>query len=144
MKIKIINGPNLNLLGTREPEIYGRETLESINSAAKSFADRHGIETDFFQSNHEGEIIDEIQKAFRDGFDGIIINPGGYTHTSVSIRDAIAASPLPVVEVHLSNIFGRENFRRESITAPVCKGVISGFGRDAYILALAAFIADKL
>ncbi len=137
MKIQIINGPNLNLLGVREPEVYGRQSfgdyLEQLH------ADNPGIEIDYFQSNVEGEIINKVQEA---GFecDGIILNAGGYTHTSVAIRDAIKAVPAPVIEVHISNVYAREEFRHHSMLSAVCLGVIAGFGTDSYRLALSALV----
>ena len=140
MKLKIINGPNLNMLGLREPEIYGLDTLENINNEILEFAKNTGISIDFFQSNVEGEIVTEIQKAYFDKFDGIILNAGGYTHTSVAIRDAISSVDIPCVEVHLSNIYGREEFRATSIIAPVCIGQISGFGKNVYKLAILSFM----
>ena len=139
MKIKIINGPNLNMLGMREPHIYGKETLEDINEEIKAFAQKKNIEVSFFQSNSEGDIIDEIQKSYKENCNGIIINPGAYTHYSYAIRDAVASVPAPVVEVHLSNIYGREDFRSKSVIAPVCRGQISGFGKKVYFLALMSF-----
>ncbi|MBQ0104685.1 MAG: type II 3-dehydroquinate dehydratase [Armatimonadetes bacterium] len=139
MKIKIINGPNLNMLGMREPHIYGKETLEDINEEIKAFAQKKNIEVSFFQSNSEGDIIDEIQKSYKENCNGIIINPGAYTHYSYAIRDAVASVPVPVVEVHLSNIYGREDFRFKSVIAPVCRGQISGFGKKVYFLALLSF-----
>lgn len=140
MKIKIINGPNLNFLGIREPGVYGDESLEQINGEIKDFAEKNSIVCDFFQSNREGEIIDCIQSAYTEKYDGIILNAGGYTHTSVSIRDAVKSVNIPCVEVHLSNIYSREEFRQISLIAPVCKGQISGFGKMGYILALLSFI----
>ena len=139
MKIKIINGPNLNMLGMREPHIYGKETLDDINEEIKAFAEEKNIEVSFFQSNSEGDIIDEIQKSYKENCNGIIINPGAYTHYSFAIRDAAASVPVPVVEVHLSNIYGREDFRSKSVIAPVCEGQISGFGKKVYFLALLTF-----
>ena len=140
MKLKIINGPNLNMLGVREPVVYGTDTLEKINSEIEMFAHKIGIKAGFFQSNVEGEIVSEIQKAFFDKFDGIILNAGGYTHTSVAIRDAISSVDIPCVEVHLSNIYGREEFRAKSIIAPVCIGQITGFGKNVYKLAILSFM----
>lgn len=142
MKILIINGPNINLLGTREPEIYGTLTLEQINTELESFAKELGAETISFQSNIEGEIVDAIQKAKCEwGCDGIVINPAAYTHTSVAIRDAISAVALPTVEVHISNIHAREEFRKNSFIAPVCIGQICGFGLDSYKLGLKGLLA---
>lgn len=139
MKILIIHGPNLNLLGKREVEVYGKVTLESINKELKSLAEKKGVELEFLQSNHEGEIVDAIGKS-PSQFSGILINPAAYTHTSVAIRDAIAAISLPVVEVHLSNIYSREEFRHNSLIAPVAKGQISGFGERSYFLGLEALL----
>ncbi len=140
MKILVLNGPNLNLLGTREPEIYGTTTLESIENEileySKSF---HNVEIAFFQSNHEGEIVDKIQEA-KSLYDGILINPAAYTHTSVAIADAIKAVNLPAVEIHLSNINTREDFRKKSLTAPSCIGQISGFGKTSYLAGLFCLI----
>ena len=140
MKIRIINGPNLNLLGIREPEQYGNETLESINRELLELGKKNNITLDFFQSNIEGEIVDSLQDAFFRKYDGIIINAGGYTHTSVSVRDAIKSINIPCVEVHLSNIYGREDFRQKSLLSPVCVGQISGFGKMSYFMALYYFI----
>jgi len=134
-KILIINGPNLNLLGKREPEIYGKLSLVDIENEIKKLADKLKVEVSFFQSNHEGEIVDAIGNA-KDNFDGIIINPAAYTHTSVAIRDAIAAVNLPAIEVHISNVYSRENFRHNSFIAPVCIGQIAGLGIDGYLFAL--------
>lgn len=136
VKIKIINGPNLNLLGVREPGIYGSHTLKDIEQLLLTEAKPYGMELDFFQSNHEGEIIDSIHDAMKGGYQGIIINAGAYTHYSYAIRDAISAVKLPCVEVHLSNIHSREAFRAQSVIAPVCIGQISGFGEDSYMAAL--------
>ena len=138
MKILLINGPNLQLLGMREPGIYGGDTLTEIVGLVRSLGTELGAEVVDFQSNHEGDIVDRIGNAKTDGFDGIIINPAAYTHTSVVIRDAIAAVALPAVEVHISNVNSREDFRHVSYTAPVCIGVIAGFGANSYLLALRA------
>jgi 3-dehydroquinate dehydratase-2 len=135
--ILVIHGPNLNLLGEREPEIYGNFTLDDINAKVAAKAASLGIAADFFQSNSEGDIVDAIGAARRK-YDGIIINPAAYTHTSVALGDAISASGLPVVEVHLSNIYKREDFRRKSMTAASCVGQISGFGAASYVLAVEA------
>lgn len=136
-RIIVINGPNLNMLGTREKDVYGTETLADIAAAVNKEAQLLGMDTDFVQSNHEGEIIDKIHEA-RGKYDVIIINPGAYTHYSIAIRDAIKAVELPCIEVHLSNIHAREEFRSKSVVAPVCTGQISGFGADSYIVALRA------
>ena len=138
-KILVLNGPNLNLTGLREPDHYGNATLDEINSALFEAASSLGIDTVFFQSNHEGDIIDYIHSA-RGNFDGIILNAGAFTHYSYAIRDAIAAVDVPTVEVHMSNIHAREEFRHLSVIAPVCIGSISGFGSFSYHLALAALI----
>lgn len=140
LKIRVISGPNLNLLGTREPQVYGTHTLESIEDALKREAMGYGAEIDFFQSNHEGALIDCIHEAARSGYHGLIINPGAFTHYSYAIRDAIAAVGIPTVEVHLSNIHAREEFRARSVIAPVCLGQISGLGMISYSAALFALV----
>lgn len=137
MKILVLHGPNLNMLGTREPEVYGKMTLDDIDSTLKDLACELGVELTIYQSNSEGALVDEIQSAVG-SFDGILINPAAYTHTSVAIRDAIAATALPTVEVHLSNIHSREEFRTRSFVAPIALGQISGFGADSYLLGLRA------
>ncbi len=138
-KVLVLNGPNLNLTGMREPAHYGSATLDEINSALSEAAASLGIDTVFFQSNHEGDLIDYIHSAV-DNFDGIILNAGAYTHYSYAIRDAIAAVNVPTVEVHMSNVHAREEFRHTSVIAPVCVGSIAGFGSFSYHLALAALI----
>jgi len=138
-KILIIHGPNLNLLGTREPAVYGKITLAQINRKLQSLAKSKKISIKIVQSNLEGEIVELIGKT-RGKYDGILINPAAYTHTSVAIRDAIAASELPTVEVHLSNIYTREEFRHKSLISPVAKGTIMGFGLDSYLLGLLALL----
>jgi len=135
MKIVVIQGPNLNMLGIREKNIYGPMKLEDIHAQMKSFADQNKIEIEFFQSNLEGEIVDRIQECMGDA-DGIIINPAAYTHTSIAIRDAVSAVQLPTLEVHLSNIHQREEFRHKSLIAPVCAGQILGMGPFGYHLAM--------
>lgn len=142
MKILIVHGPNLNMLGIREPNIYGSETLSSVNDkiVQHALSKEVGIECHFFQSNVEGFLIDQIHKAFADEFAGIIINPGGLTHTSVALRDAISAVALPTVEVHLSNVHAREEFRHHSFIAPVAIGQIAGFGTHGYVMALDGLI----
>jgi 3-dehydroquinate dehydratase-2 len=138
-KILVIHGPNLNLLGTREPEVYGSITLEEINQRLQACAADRGIEVHTFQSNHEGDIVDAIHQAVS-WADGLVINPGAYTHYSYAIRDAIAAVGLPAIEVHLSNVQAREDFRRLSVVAPVCLGQIAGFGWQSYVLGLEALL----
>ncbi len=135
LRVLVIHGPNLNLLGTREPEIYGRATLEEINAELAGVAKEQGAEIEFFQSNHEGALIDRIQEA-RSWADGILINPGGLTHTSVALRDSLTATGLPVVEVHLSNVQAREEFRWRSFVSGVAVGVVAGFGPTSYWLGL--------
>ena len=137
MKILIINGPNMQLLGKREPEIYGSRSLEDLQNMLTEFADNLGLQTEFFQSNHEGDIVDRIGNAGNE-IAGIIINPAAYTHTSVAIHDALKGVAKPAIEVHLSNIHSREGFRHNSLTAPACIGQICGFGTHGYKLALEA------
>jgi 3-dehydroquinate dehydratase-2 len=141
--VLLLNGPNLNLLGTREPEIYGKTTLEDITQNLGELAKKAGISLESFQSNHEGELIDRVQQAKRDGICFIMINPGGFTHTSVALRDALAGVAIPFIEVHLSNIHQREEFRKHSYFSDLALGVICGFGAKGYELALAA-IQDKI
>ncbi|HTL71019.1 MAG TPA: type II 3-dehydroquinate dehydratase [Candidatus Eisenbacteria bacterium] len=136
-KILVIHGPNLDLLGQREPDVYGTVTIDKINARLKELAAAQGAALETFQSNHEGEIVSKIGKA-PGSFDAIVINPAAYTHTSVAIRDAIAAVKIPAVEVHLSNIYAREAFRHVSLIAPVAKGQISGFGAQSYELGFLA------
>ena len=136
-KILVINGPNLNLLGTREKEVYGFATLKDIETKMMQEAGSLGFSVDFFQSNYEGDIIEQIHKA-KGRYFSIILNAGAYTHYSIAIRDAIKAVDIPVIEVHMSNIYNREEFRSRSVIAPVCRGQISGFGAESYILALQA------
>lgn len=135
MKILVLNGPNLNLLGAREPQHYGVQTLADIEKMLTDEANALGVEVGFFQSNIEGELVDAIQKAVG-AYDGILLNAAAYTHTSVALRDALAAVKLPTVEVHLSNVLSREEFRHTSLIGAVCVGSISGFGADSYRLAL--------
>lgn len=140
MKIAVIHGPNLNLLGVREPDVYGTVTLREIDARIADLAEELGIEVTICQHNSEGAIIDAIQQAGCEA-DGIVINPAGYTHTSVAIHDALKAVPVPAIEVHLSNIFAREDWRHRSMTALACEGVIGGLGADSYLLALRGIMA---
>lgn len=137
-KILVLHGPNLNLLGSREPEIYGRDTLADIDARMSSLAAELGVAVEARQSNHEGELVTWIQQAGAEGFGAIIINAGAYTHTSVAVRDALTACGRPVIEVHLSNIHKREEFRRTSLISEVVVGQIAGFGPQSYLLALRA------
>lgn len=136
-KVLVLHGPNLNLLGQREPEVYGQKTLDQINREIAALGAQLNLELDFFQSNHEGALIDQIHHA-KGRFDWLIFNPGAFTHYSLAIRDALAAVEIPTIEVHLSNIQAREEFRSRSVIAPVCQGQISGFGATSYLLALYA------
>ena len=138
-KILIINGPNLNMLGVREPGIYGNETFETLCEKIRKKADLLNVEVDFYQSNIEGELINKIHSAIG-AFDGIVINPGAYTHYSYAIRDALASVNLPTIEVHISNVHKREEFRHKSVTAPVCVGQICGLGTNGYLYALEELI----
>ncbi len=140
MKVLVIQGPNLNILGHRDPRIYGPMTLDQIHDNMKEFAKQNHLEIDFFQSNFEGEIIDKIQECIGGEYQGVIINPGAYSHTSIAIADSIASSGVPCIEVHLSNIFAREDFRKNSYTGAACAGVISGFGAFGYHLALISLL----
>lgn len=142
MKILILHGPNLNLLGTREPEVYGSMTLDDINNKLIELGSELSTEITCLQSNHEGALIDALHDA-RTWADGVVFNPGGYTHTSISLRDAISAIQIPVVEVHLSNVYAREEFRHVSMISAVCKGKITGFGWRSYMLGLRA-LAEML
>lgn len=139
MKIAVIQGPNLNMLGIREQQIYGPMKLEQIHQQMKDFADQNGVEIEFFQSNLEGEIVDRIQECYGDAH-GIIINPAAYTHTSIAIRDAIAAVSLPTIEVHISNVARREEFRQKNLIAPVCASSVVGFGPFGYHLAMIGMV----
>ena len=140
-KVLILNGPNLNLLGLREPGVYGRDSYEAVCGRIAARARELGMEPSFFQSNSEGALIDALHQAM-DVYDGVVLNAGAYTHYSYAIRDAIAAIRLPVIEVHLSNIHAREEFRHTSVLAPVCRGQISGFGPVSYLLALQALAEE--
>ncbi len=145
MRILVLHGPNLNLLGLREPHIYGRETLDDINSRLQALAAQSNAELRIVQSNHEGVLVDELHAA-RGAFDGILINPAAFTHYSYALRDAIAATDLPAVEVHLSNVHKREEFRHTSVIVPVCVGQVMGFGWRSYLLGLEGlinFLSDK-
>lgn len=144
-RVLVLHGPNLNMLGLREPDIYGRATLEDIDDALREEGRRLGLSVECFQSNHEGALVDRIQQAAGQ-FAGLLINPGALTHYSYAMRDALAAVDLPVIEVHLSNIFARERFRRRSVISPVARGTITGLGLRGYLLgleALAGIISDK-
>ena len=134
----MLHGPNLNLLGTREPEVYGRETLDDVNQRLRQKAEKARVEFDVFQSNWEGALVDRIQAARTDGTEFVIINPGAFTHTSVAIRDAFAGVAIPFIEVHISNVYAREAFRHHSYLSPLAKGVIAGCGTYGYELALDA------
>jgi 3-dehydroquinate dehydratase-2 len=139
--IYVLNGPNLNLLGTREPDLYGHATLADVERLCRATAQRFDLAVEFRQSNHEGQIVDWIQEAGRTGAAGIVLNPAGFTHTSVAIHDAIKAVTPPTIEVHISNIFARESWRRRSYVAPVAKGSLCGFGIDGYALAITGLAA---
>lgn len=141
MRILVLHGPNLNLLGTREPDVYGHVTLADIDREVTALGVELGVAVDTFQSNHEGALIDRIHAAAQDGVAGILINPGAYTHTSIALRDALAAVAIPAVEVHLTNIHARESFRRRSHIAPVAVAQIAGFGAAGYGLALRGLVA---
>lgn len=139
-KILIIHGPNLNLLGQREPDVYGKFTLEDINKKLKDLAKSKNISLEIIQTNSEGEIVDALHNAPKKEIKAVVMNPGGYTHSSVAIRDAVSAVKIPLVEVHISNIYSREEFRHKSLIAPVAVGQISGFGINSYLLGLSAAI----
>ena len=139
-KILILNGPNINLTGLREKNVYGEQTYDSLIALCQQEADKLGVELRCRQSNHEGDLIDALQQAYFDGFDGAVFNPGGYTHTSVALHDAIASVPMPVIECHMSNVHARESFRHVSMTASACRGQIVGFGFYGYVMALRALV----
>lgn len=141
MKILVLHGPNLNLCGVREPDVYGRVTLDEINARLSALAGQRDVELRIVQSNHEGVLIDELHRAYAERFDGVLVNPGAFTHYSYALRDAIAAIALPAVEVHLSNVHKREEFRRRSVIAPVCVGQVLGLGCQSYLLGLEGLIA---
>ncbi|MBQ2276693.1 MAG: type II 3-dehydroquinate dehydratase [Lachnospiraceae bacterium] len=140
MKLLVINGPNINFLGIREKGIYGEENYDYLLSTLEAKAMELDIKVDVFQSNHEGAIIDRIQEAYSDGTNGIIINPGAFTHYSYAIRDALASIQLPKLEVHISNVYKREEFRHHSVTAPVCNGQLAGLGLKGYLYAMEAMV----
>lgn len=140
MKILFMNGPNLNMLGIREPEIYGKETLDSINEMIKNECAKMGVEAEFYQSNCEGELIDKIHSTHFSDVSGIVFNPGAYSHYSIAISDALKSVSTPCVEVHMSNVFAREEKRQNMVTATVSKGVVSGFGAYSYIMGLHALV----
>ena len=139
MKILVLNGPNLNLLGTREPDVYGAATLDGIQAELELLASELGVEIEFYQSNHEGELVDRVQAA-SGSVDGILVNPAAYTHSSIALRDAFAAVGIPFVEVHLSNIHAREEFRKHSLLADLAIGCVVGFGSSSYSLGLRALV----
>ena len=136
MKVLILNGPNLNMLGIREPDIYGRETYDTLVEKIADYACERGILAEFYQSNHEGDLVDRIQQAFRDKVDGIVFNPGAYTHTSIALLDALKAVGIPCVEVHISDLYSREDFRRISYIRPACKASVIGHGIRGYLEAI--------
>ena len=136
MKVLVINGPNLNMLGIREPAVYGSGTYEDLINHVQKAADTRQVQVEFFQSNHEGALVDEIQRAYFDGFDGIIINPGAYTHTSIALLDAVKAVGIPTVEVHISDVTKREAFRQVSYVREACMGTVMGKGFDGYVEAM--------
>ena len=140
-RLLVLHGPNLNLLGTREPSVYGHATLEDVDAAVQRHAASRGVEAACRQSNHEGQLVDWIQGAAAEGFEALVLNPGALTHYSIALRDAIAGTGLPVVEVHLSNVHAREEFRRHSVIAPVAAGQIAGFGATSYLLGIDAALA---
>jgi 3-dehydroquinate dehydratase II len=139
MKLLFLNGPNLNLLGQREPDVYGRQSLADIEASVRARAEKLGAQIEFRQSNSEGELVSWVQGA-QGLFDALVLNAAAYTHTSVALRDAVAAVRIPTIEVHLSNVYAREDFRHKSLIAPVCLGQITGFGADSYLLALQAAV----
>lgn len=142
-KILILNGPNINLTGLREKSVYGTKTYDDLIALCQAEAEKIGAELRCIQSNHEGVLIDALQQAWFDGFDGAVFNPGGYTHTSVALHDAIASVPMPVIECHMSNVHARETFRHKSLTASACKGQIVGFGFYGYIMGIRALLENE-
>lgn len=144
MKLLVMNGPNINFLGIREKGIYGTQSFEALEQKIRDKADELGVSVELYQSNEEGELIDRLQKAYYDGVDGVVFNPGAYTHYSYALRDCIASiAPIPVIEVHISNVHKREDFRHVSVTAPACAGQVVGLGLNGYLLAMQA-LADGL
>ncbi len=143
MKFLVVNGPNINMLGIREPEIYGKGTYEDLVALVQTAALDRGVDVDFFQSNHEGALVDEIQRAYFHGYDGIIINPAAYTHTSVALLDAVKAAGIPTVEVHISDVSQREDFRQGSYVRAACVGTVMGKGFDGYVEALDILWGEK-
>ncbi len=141
IRVLVVSGPNLNLLGTRQPEVYGTATLPAIEAAVAELAGELGVEAGFAQSNHEGELVEILQRA-RGDYDAVVFNPAAFTHYSYALADVVSAVELPVVEVHLSNIHGREQFRRTSVIAPYCVGQVAGFGADSYLLGFRAAVAS--
>ncbi|MBE5811651.1 MAG: type II 3-dehydroquinate dehydratase [Clostridiales bacterium] len=139
-KILILNGPNINLTGLREQSVYGTKTYDDLIALCQAEAEKLGVEIRCIQSNHEGALIDALQQAWFDGFDGAVLNPGGYTHTSVALHDAIASVPMPIIECHMSNVHAREEFRHKSLTAPACRGQIVGFGFYGYLMGMRALV----
>ncbi|MBR4868499.1 MAG: type II 3-dehydroquinate dehydratase [Clostridia bacterium] len=140
MKLMILNGPNLNLLGIREPDHYGKETYADLVNKIKAYCDEKQIETDFYQSNHEGDLVDAIHRAYFEKFDGIVINPGAYTHTSIALLDAVKSTSMPTVEVHISKVEEREDFRQVSYIRAACIKTITGLGTDGYLRAVDVFV----
>ena len=136
MKFLVINGVNLNLTGMREKGVYGSETLEDLNAKIKAYGEKNGDEVDFYQNNIEGELVNKLHAAKGEGYDAVLLNAGAYTHYSYAIRDAVAAIQVPVAEVHISNVFARDDFRKESVLSPVCRGTVFGFGIGSYIAAM--------
>ena len=143
MKIYVLNGPNLNMLGMREPEHYGEKTYAELVSIVEKYCSEQGVDVEFFQSNHEGALVDRIQEAYFKGIDGIVINPGAYTHTSIALLDAVKAVSIPTVEVHISDVNAREEFRRQSYIRPACIATISGHGTNGYLEAIDMLLAHK-